>query len=84
MVFVLKSIHTKDRVIVKNPMKQDRNSKRLLSLKARSVKSPVFLVLWDILTKSIVESVALLNKSPEKDIKLLTCPGRWRHTQLVQ
>lgn len=45
MVFVLKSIHTKDRVIVKNPMKQDRNSKRLLSLKARSVKSPVFLVL---------------------------------------
>lgn len=76
MVFVLKSIHTKDRVIVKNPMKQDRNSKRPLSLKARSVKSPVFLVLRDILTKSIVESVALLNKSPEKDIKLLTCPGR--------
>lgn len=55
-------------------MKQDRNSKRPVSLKARSVKNPVFLVFLDILTKSIVESVALLNRSPEKDTKLLTRP----------
>lgn len=45
-----------------------------VSLKARSVKTPDFLLSRDNLIKSIFVSVALLKKSPYRDITLLTSP----------
>lgn len=45
-----------------------------VSLKARSVKTPDFLLSRDNLIKSIFVSVALLKKSPYRDITLVTSP----------
>lgn len=65
---------TRDLVKDKNRRKEDMNSSLPVSLKARSVKTSVFLLSRDNLTKSIFESVALLKKSPYRDITLLTSP----------
>lgn len=71
-------IHTMDRFKVKSWRKQDINCSLPVSFKARRVNTPDFLVFWDMSTRSIFESFALLKKSLHSDIKLLNSAAKWR------